>query len=101
MTASKIKTAPVQIASYQTALELYHLDLGRYPETSAGLAALAKAPAGAAGWAGPYLDKSLANDPWGNPYDYAASADGTGYKLRSFGADGKEGGVGDNADISP
>lgn len=90
MTASKIKTAPVQIASYQTALELYHLDLGRYPETSAGLAALAKAPAGAAGWAGPYLDKSLANDPWGNPYDYAARADGTGYKLRSFGADGKK-----------
>lgn len=101
MSSSKVKTAHVQIAAYQTALELYHLDLGRYPQSSDGLSALAKAPTGAAGWAGPYLDKSVANDPWGNPYDYSAAADGSAYKLRSFGADGKEGGEGDNADISP
>lgn len=101
MSSSKVKTAHVQIAAYQTALELYHLDLGRYPQSSDGLAALAKAPSGAAGWAGPYLDKAVANDPWGNPYDYAASADGSAYVLRSLGADGKEGGEGDNADISP
>jgi general secretion pathway protein G len=101
MSSSKVKTAHVQIAAYQTALELYHLDMGRYPQSSDGLGALAKAPSGAAGWAGPYLDKAVANDPWGTPYDYSASADGSTYKLRSFGADGKEGGEGDNADISP
>ncbi|MBI1171973.1 type II secretion system protein GspG [bacterium] len=101
MSSSRVKTAHVQIASYQTALELYHLDLGRYPQTSDGLGALAKAPAGATGWAGPYLDKAVANDPWGHPYDYSASADGSSYQLRSFGADGREGGEGDNADISP
>lgn len=101
MSGSKVKTAKVQIAAYQTALELYHLDLGRYPASADGLGALAKAPAGAVGWAGPYLDKAVAADPWGNPYDYSAAADGGSYKLRSFGADGKEGGEGDDADISP
>jgi general secretion pathway protein G len=101
MSSSKVKTAHVQIASYQTALELYHLDLGRYPQSTEGLGALAKAPSGAAGWAGPYLDKAVASDPWGNPYDYSAGADGSAYTLRSFGADGKEGGEGDNADIIP
>lgn len=101
MSKSKIKTAQVQIAAYQTALELYHLDLGRYPQTAEGLPALAAAPPGLAGWAGPYLDKTLANDPWGTPYDYVASPDAASYKLRSFGADGQDGGEGDNADISP
>lgn len=101
MGASRVKTAHVQIAAYQTALELYHLDLGRYPQTAEGLGALAKAPPGATGWAGPYLDKALASDPWGTPYDYSASADASSYRLRSLGADGKEGGAGDNADISP
>lgn len=100
MSTSKVKTAHVQIAAYQTALELYHLDLGRYPQTAEGLAALATAPAGAAGWAGPYLDKAVATDPWGTPYDYTASPDAGSFKLRSFGADGQEGGEGDNADIS-
>ena len=101
MTTSKVKTAHVQIAAYQTALELYHLDLGRYPQTAEGLAALATAPTGASGWAGPYLDKTVAKDPWGTPYDYTASSDGATYQLRSFGADGQDGGEGDNADITP
>ncbi len=101
MSTSKVKTARVQIAAYQTALELYHLDLGRYPQTAEGLAALAAAPAGVSGWAGPYLDKAVATDPWGTPYDYAASPDAGTFKLRSFGADGQEGGEGDNGDISP
>ena len=101
MSTSKVKTARVQIAAYQTALELYHLDLGRYPQTAEGLSALAAAPSGAAGWAGPYLDKMVANDPWGTAYDYVSIADARGYMLRSFGADGQDGGEGDNADISP
>lgn len=101
MSSSKVKTAHVQIAAYQTALELYHLDLGRYPQSTEGLAALAKAPSGAAGWAGPYLDKAVAADPWGTPYDYTSVPDGSAYTLRSFGADGKAGGEGDNADIAP
>jgi general secretion pathway protein G len=101
MSQSKIKTTRVQIASYQTALELFHLDLGRYPSAQDGLDGLVQAPSGSTGWAGPYLDKAVAPDPWGNPYVYSADTDGAAYSLKSLGADGKEGGDGDKADISP
>lgn len=101
MGQSRVKTARIQIASYQTALELYHLDLGRYPAQSEGLAALTSAPPSATGWNGPYLTKEVAADPWGNDYVYAANSDGAAYRLLSYGADGKEGGEGDNADITP
>ena len=100
MASSKVKTAAIQISAYKTALELYHLDVGRYPDSSTGLKALVTAPAGARGWSGPYLDKALANDPWGNPYVYQAVPDGASYKLKSLGSDGREGGEGDAADIS-
>lgn len=97
MSQSKVKTATIQLAAYKTALELYHLDMGRYPD--GGLEALVTAPTGAAGWAGPYLDKALAADPWGNPYQYQPASDGASYRLRSLGADGQEGGEGDAADL--
>lgn len=102
---SRVKTARIQISAYQTALELYHLDLGRYPAQAEGLEALSTRPtggaAGAEAWNGPYLTKSVAADPWGNPYRYETTPDGAGYRLSSLGADGKEGGEGDNADITP
>jgi general secretion pathway protein G len=101
MSQSKIKTAKVQIASYQSALELYHLDMGHYPPAQAGLQDLVTQPSGSTGWAGPYLDKAVAPDPWGNAYVYTADGTGAAYVLKSLGADGKEGGDGDNADISP
>lgn len=100
MTASKVKTAEIQLSAYKTALELYHLDMGRYPDATEGLAALVTAPADGKGWAGPYLDKALAADPWGNPYAYQATPDGTGYQLKSLGSDGVEGGEGDAADLA-
>lgn len=98
MTASKVKTATIQLQGYKTALELYHLDMGRYPGAE-GLAALTTAPAGATGWAGPYLDKAVAPDPWGHDYLYQPAPDGAGYALKSLGADGAEGGEGDAADL--
>lgn len=101
MGQSRVKTARIQIASYQTALELYHLDLGRYPSQSEGLGALTTAPPSATGWNGPYLNKAVAADPWGNDYAYTGASDGATYRLSSYGADGKEGGEGDNADITP
>lgn len=100
MSTSKVKTATIQLSAYKTALELFHLDMGRYPTTGEGLTALTAAPAGAKGWAGPYLDKALAADPWGNPYVYQAAGDGSSYQLKSLGADGQEGGTGDAADLS-
>ncbi len=100
MSQSRAKTAVIQLSAYKTALELYHLDVGRYPDTNAGLSALVTPPPGAQGWAGPYLDKQVAADPWGNPYRYRAASDGASFTLISLGSDGKEGGEGDAADLS-
>jgi general secretion pathway protein G len=99
MSQSKVKAARIQIAGFQTALELYRLDMGRYPTRAEGLAGLSKAPIGSAGWNGPYIDKALTNDPWGTPYVYDLENNGAGFRLKSLGADGREGGDGENADI--
>src|ERR1700694_5267970 len=55
---SKVKTAKIQIESLSSAIDLYYLDNGHYPNPSEGLDALVRRPAGDAGWNGPYL-KSL------------------------------------------
>lgn len=99
MGQSKIKAAKIQITGFETALDLFRLDVGRYPLQSEGLGALRAAPAAAPGWAGPYLDKDIAADPWGTPYVYATQGNGAGFLLRSLGADGREGGEGENVDI--
>lgn len=100
MGQSKVKAAQIQIAGFETALDLFRLDVDRYPLQSEGLAALAAPPAGVAGWAGPYLDKAIVTDPWGTPYAYASVDGGLSFSVRSLGADGREGGEGENADIT-
>lgn len=96
----KQKVALIQIEQIQASLDLYRLDLRRYPTAEEGLAALMTRPGGgAAQWSGPYLDKASGlTDPWGNPYEYSPSGPGA-YKLVSRGADGAPGGEGENADI--
>src|SRR6267378_2158430 len=56
-------------------------------------------PEGVEKWNGPYLKKELPSDPWGNAYVYRAPGRNGGYEIVSFGADGREGGEGENADI--
>jgi len=69
--SSKIETAKIQVHNITSALELYRLDVGRYPTSDEGLSALEAAPPNASGWAGPYLQKATAlQDPWGQPYLY-------------------------------
>lgn len=98
---SKSKAATLQIAEFSTALDLFHLDVGRYPSTGEGLAALVSAPDDARFWNGPYLKKSvIREDPWGNAYRYQSPGDHGAYDLYSLGADGREGGDGENADIA-
>jgi general secretion pathway protein G len=78
------------------------LDISRWPTESEGLALLTTRPGGSAanGWAGPYLDEAVPSDPWGNPYQYSPQASATqDYTLYSYGADGKSGGEGQDADI--
>ncbi|AVP58860.1 type II secretion system major pseudopilin GspG [Pulveribacter suum] len=94
---AKAKTAAVQIADLDKSLELFKLDVGRYPTTEEGLEALVKKPGSANGWAGPYLKGGVPTDPWGHPYRYANTSGSV--ELLSLGADGASGGDGENADI--
>jgi general secretion pathway protein G len=97
--SSRTKTAGVQIESLTTAVELFRIDVGRYPSAAEGLEALVRSPGSVAGWNGPYLAKSsLPQDPWGRAYVYQANGDG--FRILSYGADGKEGGTGEDADIA-
>jgi general secretion pathway protein G len=101
MSESKVKTARIQIQSFGNALDLFYLDVGRYPTTAEGLAALVRPSGGVNGWAGPYLKGGVVpNDPWNNAYVYRAPGQAGPYDILSYGADGQEGGTGLAADIS-
>jgi general secretion pathway protein G len=89
---SEAKVARAQIDALGKALDQYRLDLGRYPSTSQGLAALTQAPPGEPRWAGPYLSRGVPPDPWGRPYGYRAPGDHGDYDLWSNGPDGQSGG---------
>jgi general secretion pathway protein G len=94
--------AKLQIENLTGALDLYRLDLGRYPTTQEGLAALVAAPAAGEAWRGPYVKgNSVPADPWGRPYQYRSpGTGGRSYDLFTLGADGVSGGSGRNADVS-
>ncbi len=96
---SEVKTARAQIAALEKALDQYRLDVGNYPTGEQGLAALNAAPAGVSRWAGPYLQKTVPNDPWGHAYVYKAPGEHGEFDLSSFGKDGQPGGADENADI--
>lgn len=98
---AKETAARLQIENFAMALDSFLVDVGRYPSTQEGLAVLRTKPAAAADkWNGPYLKKELPADPWGNPYVYRAPGRSGGYEIVSFGADGREGGEGEHADIN-
>ena len=93
------KSAAIQIRDFEQALELYKLDVGRFPGSNEGLNALVRQPSSAKGWNGPYLKKDdVPMDPWGNPYQYRVS--GSTIDISSYGADGRQGGSGEDADVS-
>jgi len=95
------KTAKLQIEDFSTALDAFRLDMGRYPTSAEGLAALVAQPSGAARWNGPYLRKNaIPKDPWGNDYQYRSPGQhGGAFDLYSLGADNAEGGDGENQDV--
>lgn len=97
---SKSKTAKLQIEELASALDMYKLDVGKYPATDEGLNALVEAPGSAKIWNGPYLrKKKIPMDPWNNPYHYAAPGQHGKFDVFSLGADGAEGGEGEDADV--
>ena len=98
--SSRTKTAKVQIESLVTSLELFHIDIGRYPATNEGLEVLVKPPTKLAGWSGPYISKgSIPLDPWGKPYRYQSPGKKGAFDLYTLGRDGKEGGSDEDSDV--
>lgn len=97
---AKIKTAQTQIQMLATALDLYHLDVGRYPTDEEGLKSLYTRPESVTNWSGPYLDKPVPKDPWGRDYIYKCPGEHGPYDLSSLGASGQAGGEGENAPIT-
>ncbi|SIP93032.1 type II secretion system major pseudopilin GspG [Marinobacterium stanieri] len=98
--SSKSQTAALQISELGAALDLYRLEVGRYPSNNEGLEALIKKPSGVSNWNGPYLKKKLVRlDPWGNEYVYEYPGTHGDYDLYSLGADASAGGEGENRDV--
>lgn len=96
---AKSNTAGIQLENLGAVLDLYRLDVGRYPSESEGLDALVNPPADIGNWAGPYLKKSSSLlDPWDKPYQYRFPGQHGEYDLFTLGADGQEGGEGENRD---
>lgn len=82
---------------YARALDLFHADLGRYPNPREGLGALLRRPPtlpaqSFANWKGPYIEGDFSVDPWGSEYVYSVFRDGADYRLYSFGPEGEPGG---------
>jgi general secretion pathway protein G len=97
---AKSDTARLQINEFGAGLDLFYLEIGRYPTSDEGLIALIEKPSDMTNWNGPYLKKkTIPKDPWGNDYIYQSPGENGPYDLYSFGMDGTEGGEGDNQDI--
>ncbi len=98
---AKIAKAKSDIATLSSLLQQYRLDNDKYPTTEQGLNALRVQPSDAPRWKGPYTDKDISLDPWGNPYVFQAPGpQGQDFLITSYGADGAPGGDGDAADIT-
>ena len=97
---SKTQTAMLQIEELSSALDVYRLEVGKYPSSDEGLMALVDNPGSVAQWNGPYLrKKTIRKDPWGNDYNYIFPGENGEYDLYSLGADNTEGGEGENRDV--
>ncbi len=97
--AGKAKSSEAKIRLQQLVgnIELYKLEVGRYPDS---LGALVRQPGGVDKWNGPYSKEADLKDAWGNDYKYTMPGQGKPFDLTSLGADGREGGDGENKDVS-
>jgi general secretion pathway protein G len=96
--SSKTKVANAQVELLSSAIKTYRLDTGELPTTEQGLNALMIEPDNVVGWNGPYLSKSIPQDPWNRDYRYELMPNYE-FKLYSYGRDGEKGGEGEDADI--
>ena len=97
---AKTETAALQLDQIRNSLQLFYIDLGRYPTGSEGLASLVQAPADTTEWHGPYIDSVAAlKDPWGRDYLYEEAEGEVLPVVTSLGRDGAKGGGGEDADL--
>ncbi|AEF84528.1 general secretion pathway protein G [Treponema primitia ZAS-2] len=100
---AKVVTARSQIETLALSVDAYFFDCGQYPQDTQGLSALWEKPKTGTVpvfWNGPYINKPLPKDPWGNDYEYLIPGyKGMPYGIRSLGGDGCEGGTGNEADL--
>ena len=97
---SKTKAARIQIEQLAGTLDIYRLEIGRYPTTEEGLQALVEDPGDAPGWNGPYLKKTqVPKDPWGFEFQYQAPGEHGPFDIWSLGADNQEGGEDEDRDV--
>lgn len=100
LTGAKSNAVGLQIETLSTALNYYQLDVGAFPAQEQGLDALWQRPKAAENWRGPYIRKRQhLLDPWGRKFLYRMPGQHGRFDLYSLGADGKEGGAGDDADV--
>ncbi|PAU81175.1 type II secretion system protein GspG [Halovibrio salipaludis] len=100
---ARVTAAEAQLRNISSALDLYRLDNSHYPSTEQGLEALVEKPSGSpepSNWNPEGYMNAIPKDPWGNEYQYVQPGSEGPYDLYSYGADGREGGEGVNADIS-
>lgn len=97
MGKAKSSEAKIRIQQLAGQIEMYKLEVGRLPEN---LQALVRQPAGTDRWNGPYAKDADLKDAWGNDYRYTVPGQGKAYDLVSLGADGKDGGEGENRDVT-
>jgi general secretion pathway protein G len=88
-----------QMDSLGKAIDAYWLDTGHFPPTDPGLSVLTTKPDNEPKWNGPYLQRAVPADPWGNAYVYRTPGTTGDYDLMSTGKDGKPGGEGEDADL--
>ena len=111
---AKVSSAKNQIEMFKVALQSYYIDCGRFPTGEQGLYALWEKPSMyplPESWNGPYVEKKIPLDPWGNPYSYfsadgvalslagTSAPEGLPYAIVSYGADGVSGGDGKGSDV--
>ena len=94
-----MKTAAIQIKDLEQALEMYKLDVGRFPSSSEGLSALVSKPGSALGWNGPYLKSNVPPDPWNRAYMYKYPGERGELDIYTYGQNGAPGGEGEDTDV--
>ena len=99
--SAKVSTAKTEVSNLSAGLDLFKIDVGRYPTTEEGLGALIAAPPSAENWNGPYIKKTSGiADPWGHPYYYRSPGQHGAFDLYSYGAKGDGGDAGTKPQIA-